>query len=630
VGKYEFRGAKMSLITLKTIYEILGEKFIISYYQRRYRWTKEQVEQLLKDIWEFSNKNKNENEFYCLQPIVVKKTGNGWELIDGQQRLTTIYIILKVIEDIHLKRPIREAYNKEIFYLNYQVRENFDEILNGKSCVHNSIKEKNIDFYCICESYDTVKNWFQSNQFNFNKYNKFLSTLLAEEDKDNPVKVIWYEVEEDADAVEIFTRLNIGKIPLTNAELIKALFLNSSNFANSNQEQIRLKQLQIATEWDEIGYTLQKDEFWFFIFDKNNKTFSDRNYDTRIEYIFDLMKKRPKDAEDHFTFYKFYEDLKSKDIESLWKEIKRFFYTLKEWYEDNEFYHLIGYLIATGKDIASIKDEYDPKTNKDEYDPKTKSGFKEYLKDEIFKTINNGASNVDEALEKIKGLEYGSDNVKNVLLLFNILILLNNKGANIRFPFDRYKKEKWDIEHVFSQTDIELKGKALKEYVKLILEFWTGEKVEMERLDENAVNELEKKLDENVSKELFRKLVKVYNKDKDAKKLFNEVKKELIEAFQEEKIEDRDNISNLVLLDAGTNRAYKNAFFPIKRDIILEKIKSGSFVPIGTQNVFLKAYSKRFDKIMFWTKDDAKDYLDAIIETFKTFFKQRGDKNEQR
>ena len=622
----------MSLITLKTIYEILGEKFIISYYQRRYRWTKEQVEQLLKDIWEFSNKNKNENEFYCLQPIVVKKTGNGWELIDGQQRLTTIYIILKVIEDIHLKRPIREAYNKEIFYLNYQVRENFDEILNGKSCVHNSIKEKNIDFYCICESYDTVKNWFQSNQFNFNKYNKFLSTLLAEEDKDNPVKVIWYEVEEDADAVEIFTRLNIGKIPLTNAELIKALFLNSSNFANSSQEQIRLKQLQIATEWDEIGYTLQKDEFWFFIFDKNNKTFSDRNYDTRIEYIFDLMKKRPKDAEDHFTFYKFYEDLKSKDIESLWKEIKRFFYTLKEWYEDNEFYHLIGYLIATGKDIASIKDEYDPKTNKDEYDPKTKSGFKEYLKDEIFKTINNGASNVDEALENIKELEYGRDNTKirSVLLLFNILILLNNKGANTRFPFDRYKKEKWDIEHIFSQTDIEFKGKALKEYVKLIIEFWTGEKVEMERLDENAVNELEKKLDENVSKELFRKLVKVYNKDKDAKKLFNEVKKELIEAFQEEKIEDRDNISNLVLLDAGTNRAYKNAFFPIKRDIILEKIKSGSFVPIGTQNVFLKAYSKRFDKIMFWTKDDAKDYLDAIIETFKTFFKQRGDKNEQR
>jgi len=623
VKKYEFRGAKMSRITLKTIYEILGEKFIISYYQRGYRWTKEQVEQLLEDIREFSEKNKNENEFYCLQPIVVKNTGDGWELIDGQQRLTTIYVILKVIEDIHLKRTIREGFNKEIFYLDYQVRENFDKILNGESCDDDSIKEKNIDFYYICESYNTVKNWFQSNQFNFNKYNRFLSTLLAEEDKDNPVKVIWYEIEKDTDAVEIFTRLNIGKIPLTNAELIKALFLNSSNFANSNQEQIRLKQLQIATEWDEIEYTLQKDGFWFFILDKNNKTFSDRNYDTRIEYIFDLIKKRPKYAEDYFTFYEFYKDLKSKDIENLWKEIKRFFYTLKEWYEDNEFYHLIGYLIVAGKDITSIKDEYDRKI---------KSEFRKYLKEEIYKTIftrNNGDPNENKALGNIKELEYGSDNVKNVLLLFNVLILLNNKGANMRFPFDRYKKEKWDIEHVFSQTDVDLKGNALKEYVKLILEFWTGEKVEMEQLDGNTVNELEKKLDKSVSKELFGKLVKVYNKDKDTKELFDEVKKELIKAFQEEKIENRANISNLVLLDAGTNRAYKNAFFPIKRGIILEKIKSGSFVPIGTQNVFLKAYSKRFDKIMFWTEDDAKDYLDAIIETFNAFFNQRGDKSER-
>ncbi len=612
----------MCKIELRTVYEILGEKFIIPYYQRGYRWTKEQVEQLLEDIWEFSEKNKNEEEFYCLQPIVVKNTGDGWELIDGQQRLTTIYIILKIIEDIHLKRAILEAYNKEVFYLDYQVRENFDKILNGESCDDDSIKEKNIDFYYICESYNTVKNWFQSNQFNFNKYNKFLSTLLAEEDKDNPVKIIWYEVEKDADAVEIFTRLNIGKIPLTSAELIRALFLNSSNFANSNQEQIRLKQLQIATEWDEIEYTLQKKEFWYFIFDKNNKTFSDRNYDTRIEYTFDLMKKRPKDAENYFTFYKFYEDLKSKDIESLWKKIKRFFYTLREWYEDNEFYHLIGYLIATGKDITSIKDEYDKKT---------KSEFRKYLKEEIYKTIfpiDNGYTDINKALERIKGLEYGDDKVKNVLLLFNILILLNNKGANIRFPFDRYKKEKWDIEHVFSQTDIDLRGNALKEYVRLILEFWTGEEIETEQLDEERINELEERLDESVSKELFGKLVEVYNKDKNTRELFDKVNKELIEAFHEEKIENRDNISNLVLLDAGTNRAYKNAFFPIKRSIILEKIKSGSFVPIGTQNVFLKAYSKRFDKIMFWTEGDAKDYLDAITETFNAFFNQRGDENE--
>jgi len=482
--------------------------------------------------------------------------------------------------------------SRELFYLDYQVRENFGEILNGKLCNDKSVKEKNIDFYYICNTYDTIKNWFKSNQFNFNKYNKFLSkynkflsTLLAEEDKDHPVKVIWYEVEANADGVEIFTRLNIGKIPLTNAELIKALFLNRSNFPNFDQEQIRLKQLQIAAEWDEIERTLQKDEFWYFIFDTNSKRFSDRNYDT-----------------------------------SMWKEIKRFFNTLKEWYEDNEFYHLIGYLIATGKDIASIKSEYDKKT---------KSEFKEYLKEEIYNTVSNGASNKSDALEKIKELEYGDNDVKKVLLLFNILILLNNKGANVRFPFDRYKKEKWDIEHVLSRTDIELKGKALREYVKLILEFWTGEKIEMNKIDENAQKGLEQKLDESVDRELFRSLVNIYNEDKESKELFDQIKEKLIDAFKEKEIENRNNISNLVLLDAGTNRAYKNAFFPIKRTIILDKIKRGSFVPIGTQNVFLKAYSRRFDNIMFWTKDDAKDYLNAVVETLKIFFNSKGDENEQ-
>ena len=54
--------------------------------------------------------------------------------------------------------------------------------------------------------------------------------------------------------------MNVGKIPLTNSELIKALFLNKTNF--SSDEEIRLKQLQIASSWDEIEATLQNDEFW--------------------------------------------------------------------------------------------------------------------------------------------------------------------------------------------------------------------------------------------------------------------------------------------------------------------------------------------------------------------------------
>src|SRR5690606_40955167 len=98
----------------------------------------------------------------------------------------------------------------------------------------------------------------------------------------------------DLDSTDIFTRINSGKIPLTNAELIKALFLNSSNFENVDAEKLRLKQLEIASEWDRIEYALQDDSFWYFI----NK--SENNLATRIEFIFNLMSDRKeKRSEEH-------------------------------------------------------------------------------------------------------------------------------------------------------------------------------------------------------------------------------------------------------------------------------------------------------------------------------------------
>ncbi|MEI2710895.1 MAG: DUF262 domain-containing protein [Chitinophagaceae bacterium] len=75
--------------------ELIEEKsiFLIDDYQRGYKWSTTEVTQLLNDINEFE-----ENGFYCLQPVVVKRKMDGKiELIDGQQRITTIYIILSCL-----------------------------------------------------------------------------------------------------------------------------------------------------------------------------------------------------------------------------------------------------------------------------------------------------------------------------------------------------------------------------------------------------------------------------------------------------------------------------------------------------------------------------------------------------
>lgn len=72
----------------KIISEITG-KFTIEAYQRGYRWGKDEVEYLLEDINEIPDGQK-----YCLQPVVVKNVNDTYELIDGQQRLTTLYLII--------------------------------------------------------------------------------------------------------------------------------------------------------------------------------------------------------------------------------------------------------------------------------------------------------------------------------------------------------------------------------------------------------------------------------------------------------------------------------------------------------------------------------------------------------
>lgn len=93
-------------LELRSINSLLKEKFYIPSYQRGYRWSKEQVNDLLNDIWEFTQKDKNKDEFYCLQPIVVlkeiyledDKEFTRYRVVDGQQRLTTIFILLTFLD----------------------------------------------------------------------------------------------------------------------------------------------------------------------------------------------------------------------------------------------------------------------------------------------------------------------------------------------------------------------------------------------------------------------------------------------------------------------------------------------------------------------------------------------------
>lgn len=352
-------------VTLRNLRSLSGMNFFIPDYQRGYRWSSFEAEQLMNDLKEFCKRRKEEGEFYCLQPIVVKKRTwlreengktsevNGYEVIDGQQRLTTLYILMKCKE-----QKIKALYEDfQPFSIKYETRVEFD----SQKFLENIDKPTEassefIDFYHMRSVYDSINDWFKKSYDGKSDYDrKIIDALLSQDieeteggsdiDKANNVRMIWYEVSdsENSSSNDIFTRLNIGKIPLTNAELIKALLLRRGNFIES---EASLKQIQISTEWNQIEQRLQDDSFWYFLYN----TSSEFRYENRIEFLFDLMKHRTKDSEYYYTFNEFnrrLEDLgrdpdlqnNQARIDKIWLEVKQTFQTLEEWLDFFEINH---------------------------------------------------------------------------------------------------------------------------------------------------------------------------------------------------------------------------------------------------------------------------------------------------
>jgi hypothetical protein len=573
-------------LDLEPINNLLSKRFFVPHYQRGYRWSKKEVKALLDDVFQFFKESQNSPKevFYCLQPLVVTQQNEEWVLVDGQQRITTILLILTYLE------AGMEFIGKSKYTLKYETRTNSEKFINRIKEAKEEERLDNIDYYHIWEAYQAIEEWFATKDGSVK--NALLNTFLNDNIIGKNVKVIWYEVN-GSDAIEIFTRINMGKIPLTNAELIKALFLKKDNFNTIIEAQIHLKQIEIASEWDRIENKLQTESFWYFIHDNQ------RQYDTRIEFVFDLMKNKLHNPDDYFTFIEFNTDFENgRKIDDVWIEVKKYFMTMEEWYNDNTLYHLVGYLIHTGAKITDLIENSQKLS---------KSGFHDFLRDKIKDKLKN---------VELDDIYYGDGRIKNLLLLYNIESILQNSKSNIKFPFDEFKKESWDIEHISSvMSEIPSLIKS-KKWLENIYEFFTGNTVldHYEKGDKEA-DKIIKKIHELLTKEQYtiEEFEKVY-------KITLTYFKEDYQSSESERKGFTHSISNLTLLDSNTNRSYQNAVFPVKRKRILKNDMKGIFVPLCTKNVFLKCYSEKLDEVMFWKKSDADSYLANIKHTLHYYF----------
>ena len=565
------RGEKM--LFQKSIRKIVDEKinFTVPSYQRGYRWDKLNVTDLLNDLLEFIQDGSS-GKFYCLQPLVVKKIDkNQYNVIDGQQRLTTIFIILKYLANL-LKE---ENGIDEIYTLSYETRKDSKDFLQNITSKTQDESNKNMDYFCIYQAYEAIKSWFE------NKNASELLKIFTNSEDEKHIEFIWYEVEDSEDEVKIFARLNSGKIPLTNAELIKALFLNVRNFPKEcSENEIITKQVEISKEWDEIEYTLQDDEFFKFL--------TKNDYPTRIELLFEILSGVKNTELDRYAIYRHFSDVaKEGDLSHIWTDIKKIFLTFKFWFKDTEYYHLVGFLVVSG--ISNIKEIYGKA--KDE----TKSDFNIFLKKKIKEKIK---------IEDIDRFDYEKNrkDIENILLFFNIATILNNKSSNIRFSFSEFSTKRWSLEHIHAQNDKGLKDKKAQDV-------WL----------ENMKKYIKEDAIEDTIKEKIDSFIKGIENNH-----FSELQTQILNRFGDEELLNMHGIENLALLAAENNSSLSNGPFIEKREKIIEMDKDGEFIPICTKNVFLKYYTKNLSDVYFWSKQDQEDYKDSIIKTLENFF---GEKN---
>lgn len=652
-------------IGLLSVTDLSDKKFIIPEYQRGYRWEQQQVTDLLKDLKAFMEGGGT--GYYCLQPLAVKRvapnldtfrkdienTLNGdndtvvermsslladsilWEVIDGQQRLTTIYILIKLLS----------SENPEPYSITYKTREGSEEFLKDIRNKTEKDAQENIDYAHMKTAYDAAEQWVLKleQQGEASIRTELLDVI------NNRVKFIWYESVNEK-PIDVFTRLNIGRISLTNAELIKATLLNKSNYPKESGLSLYELQLSIASKWDEIEYALQNEEFWLFLNSPSYKK------PTRIDFIFEMIHSQDllgvKEAlnshdydeligNDRYSIFRYFttamkyyhsEKTVAERLNKIWSIIVSIFYTFTEWYKDKLYYHYVGFLLwdreeKKGDKYPLLKELYKKWKGSD------KEGFRNHLILQIKDTLKK------TKIGELNNLHFDRDKpvIKRILLLHNIQTIIENQEIQrnkyelsvfYKFPFHLFKKEVWNVEHIDSATTNELKSpKEKKAWAKVAL---------------YAIDAYKDTAD-------LRQDLSAILKDSDGCSNFDDVFQRVAELFPnddrlvvpEDADADTDNERmhpwNLTLLDEGTNKAYKNSIFSVKRSFIIfkemgkhctlkddgtvdtDEEKAIAFVPPCTKQVFMKYYTQNPTNLLAWGKTDASLYLQDMEKKVKLF-----------
>lgn len=636
---------KFEVLTFK---ELLGKSFNIPSYQRGYRWEKENVEALLNDIQEFANNHKRSQKtddgFYCLQPVVVKKNPklsaqaghDVYDLLDGQQRLTTSWLILSSIKFKTLW-DVLDSSHKPLYSLQYECRDNlFNDAIDPAAD-----PLKNIDLFYMKKAFDTINSW-KGNPLDI------INTLVPQNtDVDiNNVRIIWYEFGQDADdesdsqqsSINVFSRLNYGKIALTDTELVKALILQSDIYPEDNSRHgrsvMREHMFMISSEWDDIEKGLHDEQLWGMITPADYCPVN--HMELLLRFVADEIQAEKKykitdnQRRDFHIISKFlgvYDSGVSADqyadnVDQLWEKIRDAYNAIRNWYTNGDFYHLVGLLalMQSGSNpLPLIRGIYRNYTKLAADKPAFKTFLRERVGDAIRITEKIEGDDKQRRLLELDELKYGEQNSRIIKILeaFNVYQHISNRFVDSRFNFKKFKDFKvTSLEHIhpqhlnFSDT---VKHEDVKKW------FDTASSIIKSDSEYDANSPVAMQI-EQLGALLF-----------DSEQFKKEQVREKCQACVE-RIDDyfdgkagmdsghMHTLYNMALVDKDTNAALGNNLIDTKRHILQERAREGkTYVPLGTRYAFNKHFSEKVADMKFWLKSDRESYFNKIKEAYHYF-----------
>lgn len=641
---------------LKSVKEVFSDaskkQFVVPSYQRGYKWNRKDIFKLLEDLRNFEKSNSERpNSFYCIQNITIVplKDDSGWNVVDGQQRLTTIYILLSYLCKFYTDSKLDFFSNSNPKCLKYDVRGTtgkflVESVFTGKvwdsEIVPDSAESK--DKWYILDVAKGIKDWFDTK-----------GNSLKVETVTDKLKLIVNNIKSPTvSEEEIFAGLNGGKVDLDGADLVRAVLITRSakeKYNDSLAEKVKEFRMRIALELDEMNlWWAQKEQKTYFeqFLPLNIQKVSNFNHASYpIGLLYKLYFLIYSNTEENFgiEFFENGRDFNSKHSDDHWElyeTLTHLHHTLQMWFADPLLYHWIGYLIFRFKEQQfEISTDENDAENKEKgtvnfkmiwllwESSKTKNAFLFGIISIIQALLSKGDGDLIEDIKDVRKQWYGKNpaGITNVLVLMDVIIatglyremwtaqdvskaeipkfVSDMKPCKTRLPSEYFTKTVENFEHIRSCAPNKTEGKEVRdrqEWISFI-----------ERVYDDSLEESEIQL-----KKSLLEILKNYHNDELDDSAINELNLKMNEFGQH-------SIGNMALLDGHVNKSYHNDSFQNKiQRIFSEFMKKELYIRPYTMTVF-EYKIKDVDRVWRWTQQNIKDNAFNIANNIETILNMK-------